>query len=233
LIVADVTCVGAADKKNWRVDCRLDKIVFQGVSVPGEEAALGTVLADYQSRLEGKTVALRFKADGRISDLDLKGVEKTDKRSGIILETLRMMMRRVFSPLDLQLPKKGDAKGKPWKQKGTPMSLELMARFGTAGGTRLEHTAQQEGEMVRIRSQGRGMVSPGQSLEAGTGAMMKIQTTGRGVWAPKAGVLSWREVETSAQFSVSAYNSSAGGADYQHKGWAAQVQEDGSLTGPD
>lgn len=233
LLTADVTCTGAPDKKNWAVDCSLDKVVFQGVAVPGEEAALGTILADYQSRLQGKTVALKFKADGRISALDLQGVEKTDKRSGIIVEMLRMMMRRVFAPLDLQLPKKGDAKGKPWKQKGAPMSLELMARFGSAGGTRLEHSGKQEGEMIRISSVGRGMVSPGQSLEAGTGAMMKIETTARGVWDPKGGVLSWREVKTSAQFSVSAYNAGSGGLDYQHEGWAAQVREDGTLTGPD
>ena len=233
LVTANMTCSGQAQKKNWVVDCRVDDIQFSAVAVPGEEAALSSIMSDYQQRMTGKSVVLEVKGDGRITGLDLKGVEKTDKRTGLIIETIRMMMRRVFAPMDLQLPKKGDAKGKPWKQKGAPLSLELMTRFGTAGGTRLEHTAQQDGPLLRVTSQGRGMVSSGQSLEAGTGAMMKIETSGRGVWDAARSLLSWREVQTSAKFSVSAFNASVGGADYTHKGWVAQIREDGSLTGPD
>lgn len=233
LITADVSCSGTPAGKKWDVQCVLETLSVQGVALPGEEATLKTIFADYQQRLQGKTVALKVHGDGRILGLDLKGVEKTDKRSGIILDTIRMLMRRLFAPLDFQLPKKGDAKGKPWKQKGSPLALELLSRFGTAGGTRLEHQLNAAGEKMRLTSQGRGMVSPGNSLEAGTGAMMKIETSGRGVWDAGAGLLAWREIQTAAQFSVSAYNAGSGGADYQHKGWAAQYGEDGALVGPD
>ena len=139
-----------------------------------------------------------------------------------------MLMRRLFAPLDLQLPKKGDAKGKPWKQKGSPLALELLSRSGTAGGSRLEHEISQAGEQVQFTSKGRGMVSAGNALEAGTGAMMKIETSGRGVWDTKHGILVWREVETSAKYSVSAYSSGTRGVDYRYRGWISQYGAEGA-----
>jgi hypothetical protein len=128
------------------VDCVLDKVTLQGAALPGEAAALTRILADYQQRLQGKTVVLKVHDDGRIIALDLRGLAKTDKRSGIILDNVRMLMRHLFAPLDLQLQKKGDAKGKPWKQKGSPLALELLSRSGTVGGSRLEHEVSQTGE---------------------------------------------------------------------------------------
>jgi hypothetical protein len=230
LIVGDVTCTGARLGKKWGVDCVLDKVTLQGVAVvPEDTETLTRILEDYQKRIQGKTVALKVHDDGRIIELDLRGVEKTDKRSGIILDNVRMLMRRLFAPLDLQLPKKGDAKGKPWKQKGSPLAFELLSRSGTAGGSRLEHEVSQAGELVQITSQGRGMVSAGSALEAGTGGMMKIETSGRGEWDTKRGILVWREVETSARYSVSAYSAGTRGVDYRYQGWASQVGTEGVL----
>ena len=157
----------------------MDKVTFQRTAVPGEQAVLDTILTHYQSRIQGKTVALKVTMDGRITTLDLVGLEQTDRPSGIILDTIRMFMRRLFASLDLQFPKKGDAQGKPWKQRGASLALELMTRFGTAGGTRLEHQLDSiSGEGIRITSAGRGSVASGETLEAGTGAMIQITTTG-------------------------------------------------------
>jgi hypothetical protein len=211
----------------------MEKISFQGVAVAGEETALQAILTDYQSKAQGKTVAMKMNADGRITALELEGLEKTDKRSGLILDTVQMLMRRLFAPLDLQLPKNGDAGGKPWRQKGSPMALELLTRFGTAGGSRIEHrVGSTSGQSISISSTGRGMVSPGDSLEAGTGAMMKIQTTGKGYFSPALGRVIWREIHTEAKYTVSSHSSGSGRRDYEYKGMAAQVLADGTQSDP-
>ncbi len=53
------------------------------------------------------------------------------------------------------------------------------------------------------------------------------------MWDAKRGLLAWGEISTKAQFSVSAYSASTRGIDYQHKGWAAQYGEAGTLVGPE
>jgi hypothetical protein len=233
LLSADTTCSATPTGKKWSVDCVLQRVSIQGASLAGEEAALGMILADYERRLKGQTVHLKVHSDGRILALDIKGLEKTDKRSGVILSTLNLLMRRLFAPLDLQLPKKGVEQAKPWKQRGHPMALELMSHTGTAGGSRIEHRLVTAGGEIRILSEGRGVVSPGDALEAGTGAMMKMETQATGVWSSERGLLAWRRIETSARYTVSSYSSAAGGVDYRHTGWAALVGEDGQLLGPD
>ena len=234
LIIGDFDCTGAPKGKRWQVDCVVQSVSFQGVAIPGDEAALGKILEDYTARLDGKTVQLMVTADGRITSLDLLGVEKTDKRSGIIEDTIRMLMRRLFAPLDVQLPKDGLSKGKPWRQKGAPLAMELLTRFGTAGGSRLEHSvASTSGSLIQIESTGRGSVTPGEALEAGTSSMMKIETTGTGRFDSDAGRFVWREIQTSATFTVSAYSAGMGSVDYSHKGSAALVAADGRVSGPE
>jgi hypothetical protein len=71
------------------------------------------------------------------------------------------------------------------------------------------------------------MVSTGNALEAGTGAMMKIETSGRGVWDTKRRILVWPEVETSAKYSVSAYSAGTRGVDYRYRGWVSQYGTEG------
>ncbi len=232
-IRADVTCSGAQDKKRWRVVCALDEIAFGGHAAGDDAEALKAIFEQYKDMLNGATIALTVADSGRVSALKLVGPLKSDARSGQMIETLHLFMRRLFSPLDLQLPKNGDAKGKKWRHRGAPMALELLTRFGTAGGIVLEHEVTGQADaLIDIKSEGRGSVTSGDTLEAGAGALMRIETTGRGQFDSASGLIVWREIDTQAQFTVSAYDASAQKRDYGHRAWVGRIDADGDVVSP-
>jgi hypothetical protein len=232
-VTAEVTCTGQLSGKKWQVRCDVDGITFQGRSATGTGEALQAIFNEYQSMLANAAVELSIADNGRITGLKMDGVEKTDARTGEMLETLHLVFRRLFAPMDLQLPKNGDAKGKSWRQRGSPMALELMTRFGTAGGMVLDHeVTAQDGAMFDIGSKGRGGVTSGDTLEAGAGALMRIQTTGRGRFDSADGVIIWRQIGTNARFTVSAFDSGPGKTDYAHIAGMVRIRSDGTLESP-
>jgi hypothetical protein len=229
IMVLDVSCTGAADGKRWDVHCHLDDVSMRGTPVPGEEARLDRVFEVYVGLLKGKDVRLSIGLDGRIRKLDILGVQADDSRMGAIIEGLRQMIRRVFAPVDLQLPKNGDARGKPWSQKGSPLALELLTAQGTSGGVAMKHRIIEERDgAVLYRTEGRGSMAEGSNMEAGTTSFMKVTTGGRGQFNTKLGVLDWAEVSTSAAYSASALNALSGVGAYSYTGWMVRVDETGA-----
>jgi len=232
-IEADTTCRGEIDGKRWRVRCVLDHIAFQGRAVNGEADALQGIYSQYSTMLKGKTLEMTIADNGRVTSLNLVDMEKTDARGGEMLESIRQHLRRLFASLDLQLPKNGDDKGKSWRHRGSPMVLELMTRFGTAGGMALEHQVTgQADEIYDIGSKGRGSVTSGDTLEAGAGTLMRIETEGRGRFDAAAGQIIWREIRTQAKFTVSSINAGSGAIAYAQSAWMGRIEADGSVQRP-
>ena len=226
----DVACTGARAGKHWAVDCAIETVALHGVAVPGEEAALDRILAESVALLEGKSIQLSVAADGRIRKLDFDGIYADDSRVGAMIEGMRQMMRRVFAPMDVQLPKNGDANGKSWKQKGSPLAMELLTTQGTSGGVVMKHRVIEGGEEGRVlyTTEGRGSVAEGANMEAGTTSVMKVGMEGRGEFNTKMGVLNWAEVSTKAGYSASALNALSGVGAYTYSGWIVRVRTDGT-----
>lgn len=232
-IRADVSCLGGLKGKHWAVRCEVDEFSFDGHASRSKDVELKRIFEQYAALLRGATVELTILDNGRVKALVVDGPEKSDALSGKMLETCQLFVRRLFSPLDLQLPKDGDPKAKPWRQRGSPMALELLTRFGTAGGLVLRHEVTgQDGSIYDIRSQGRGSVTSGDTLEAGAGALMGIQTTGQGQFDSADGLILWREISTQAKFTVSAYDAGGAGVDYALVAWVGRIAEDGEVQTP-
>jgi len=114
------------------------------------------------------------------------------------------MIQRAFTPFDLQLPKKGDDKGKKWSQKGSPMVFQQSGSEGTAGGVSLKHkVASRDGETVRVESSGRAAVIPGNTVEMGTNSMLRINSTGNTQFNTALGLMDWALVSTDSDHAVS------------------------------
>ena len=226
----DVACTGARAGKHWAVDCAIEAVALHGVALHGEEAVLDRVLAESVALLEGKSIQLSVAADGRIRKLDFDGIYVDDSRAGAMIEGMRQMIRRVFSPMDVQLPKDGNSKGKSWKQKGSPLAMELLTAQGTSGGVVMKHRVIEGGEEGRVLyvTEGRGSVAEGANMEAGTTSFMKVAMKGRGEFNTKMGVLNWAEVSTKADYSASALNALSGVGAYAYSGWIVRVQTDGT-----
>jgi hypothetical protein len=233
MLVVDVSCRGTPSGKRFAIECLIDDATLRGKALPGEEALLKSIMEADQERLKGALVTLSVGPDGRIRSLDLVASGTPNGRMAQIMENLRQMVRRAFSPLDVQLPKRGDDKGKKWSQKGTPMAMELMTEQGTSGGIVMKHRVSgTDGALVRIETTGRGTVSEGSMMEAGTSAMIHLTAKGRSQFNTAIGVLDWSEVATEASFSASNLGSFSSKKPASHSSWAARVDEAGVRIEP-
>jgi hypothetical protein len=215
------------------VECAIDEIQINGRAVDGEQTQLEAIFSEAERLLKGKTIRMTMAKDGRIKQVELHGVEKTDGRSGRILENLRLILRRVLSPLDLQMPPKGEDKGKPWRQKGSPLALELLTATGTAGGVAMKHwVVGRSGQGIQIDTEGRGSMTEGASLEGGVASIRRVNTKARAMFDGESGQLWWREYLTEAGYTASTLNTIPGGKAYTQSGWLGRYDGSGKLRRP-
>ena len=124
---ADLTCKGEPFKKGTQVTCTVDTVSMQGEPQhPSDTDRLNQVMMEYGTILTGATLQIELGADGRLKVVDLEGVDKADERQREIHETLRLISRRMVAPLDMQLPRKGEATaGDSWKHKNSAVAIEI------------------------------------------------------------------------------------------------------------
>jgi hypothetical protein len=161
MAAADLSCSGKALKKGWSVDCSIDTIAMQGEPQYADDMdALNTVLLEYGSILTGALIQIELGADGRIKVVDLEGVDKADERQREIHEKLRLIVRRMVAPLDLQLPKKGMAEaGDSWKHKNSAIAFEIFSKYGTLGGSVLKYSVLSDSPSeVTLAAEGHGNI---------------------------------------------------------------------------
>lgn len=246
-VTLDLACVPTARKKGWELVCDVEGAKLQGEAVPGEQERLDQVLAESASTFAAATVVVGLSADGRVSSVDLRDVDRSDERSAQIAETLRQMARRAVAPLDVEMPKDGEDPGKPWKQGGTPLAAELFVNSvpvwsgagssatpvagGVSGGVSLKTSVKgRDGAVATLETVGQCNVA---SLVTDTNtyfAHVEISSTGR--FDTATGQISYRLLEVSAKDGPSAsVRTLADG--YRQVAWIARWNADGSLEGPD
>lgn len=228
-LAVDLECTGSPQGGSTAVVCTVAAIDLGARPYPGDEADTELVLEEYRQWLAASTWQVRFGPDGRVMDVDLEGIEKSDDRMSEIHETLRQLARRVLTPLDLSMPQKAVAAGASWKQKGTPLLFQLMTTWGTAGGTVMRHRLEsQQGMIVRIESEGRGNVATGLDLEVGSGETVNMIGGGYARVDTARGVILWRQVGVSGELTASSLQPGDPNV-YSLVGWAGLRNADGTV----
>lgn len=231
-ILAEVSCTGTANRGGTDVTCTLDKVLLGGQAFPGDEEDLGAILDEYQGMLAGTELQLAVAADGRITLVDLEGIERVDERRGIIIEYLRQLLRRAVTPLDLGLPRKG-ALVEEWKQKGTPLLFELFTAYGTSGGRVLKHHLDSvEGDVAVISSMGRANVATGIDRELAVSEIVNMVGGGRARFDLSGGQILWREVSVTGELTAESVQLGDVSV-YALAAWAGRIEDDGSIQGPE
>jgi hypothetical protein len=162
---------GEVGKKGWELACAVEDIALRAAPTASDSGRVLPVLDEWDQKFLGATVQLQFNRDGRVRNLDLEGVVANDRRTSEIRETMRLVMARVFAPLDLQFPKKGDDQDQSWKQRSTTV-LEFPSNVGSMGAAVVRHTVVgSEGSVVTIETTGRGTLGSGEMVEVAPGQM--------------------------------------------------------------
>lgn len=166
LVGVNTSCspVARVGKRAWELDCKIDDVQFIGATTRADSGKLLPILDELDDKLVGASMQIIFGEDGRIRNVGLEGVDKSWRRAILMQETMRLMLTRAFASLELQLPKKGDAKGRSWKQKGGHV-MAFPSPYGTMGLAETTHQVSKTKDgLVQIASKGRGVVGPGEMI---------------------------------------------------------------------
>jgi hypothetical protein len=159
--------VAPVGKRGWELDCSFDDFAIQGAPIATEKGRLLPVLDEVDAYMKEASVQLVMLNDGRLRSLDLEGIVKRNTRTVDMHETLRLVLTRAFSVLDLELPSKGEDKGKAWRQTGSRVA-EFPSNKGTFGLVEINHAVKEtQGNKVTIESTGRGTIGGGEMIMLG------------------------------------------------------------------
>jgi len=131
------TCKGIAPsgKKAYEVRCVIDDLALAVRPLPKDKDKVDRIVEEYDQKITGSTMVIRFGYDGRLMELDLQDVKhsRANDRTRQEQEIMRLMLIRGFAGLEVQLPKHGDDQGKSWPLKD-PQLMGFPSKTGTAGG---------------------------------------------------------------------------------------------------
>ncbi|HHO51070.1 MAG TPA: hypothetical protein ENK18_09425 [Deltaproteobacteria bacterium] len=188
-----------ASKKTWELLCTFEDVQFDAAP-PRADANRGLkeLLDEWDQLLLGTTAQIVFSRDGLIRNVSLEGVNTRIRRFREIEETLRLLLLRDLAGLELQTPKSGDDRGRPWQQKDS-LAVDLPKSMGSFGSVRLLHTVgeEREGSVVVIDTTGEALVSSGETVGAPGGERMRnvfdMEVRGRSRFDLEAGTLVSRD----------------------------------------
>lgn len=152
----------------WELSCAVDDLSLGALSAGDGVDVVGAILGEMDERLSSASVVMNLTADGRLRALDLRNLSKDDDREKRIYETSRELMLRVFSAFDLQLPKKGDDRGKGTWSQGRVRSLDPISWNGVQGSAKATHTLTGlDAGVAAITTEARGAVGDNVQVQVG------------------------------------------------------------------
>ena len=230
-LVADLACTSSPHDRGAEVVCELDEVLMEGQPMKGDEEQVPVVMTEYATLLSEARVELEIAEDGRIRKFDLEGFPKGTQRENDIHETLRQVLRRSLSPLDVMAPRDGKDPGKSWKHRGQPMGFELLTKTGTAGGVLLRYETEGEvaGRKVFVGG-GRANVSTNAEADQGGQGAVNLNGYTRTLLDPATHQVAYSEVVVEGILSARA----AAGAvsqdtHYRLATWIGRVNADGTI----
>ncbi len=200
----DLSCqaVDATSKRTF-MECHFHNVQVSGTSFPGEQDALSAIFDEYEGYLAGAHASFDLSSVGRLRSFDLHAMDVTNERLGVVAESLRQLMSRPFAQLELELPKKGDDGGKPWKQGGTPVLTQLRSSYGTTGNVAIKHSVSGADQgVVSIETEGRGNVAYGLAMEGDGTRIINVNLAGAAQFDSAAGQLVQRESMVVGRFTA-------------------------------
>jgi hypothetical protein len=226
-------------KKAWAIECGIVDVALRAAALPGDQAAPGRlsvldpILAELDTKLTGARLQFSLRTDGRVTSVDVEGLQHTERRIGQMNENLRQVFARLIAGFDLELPKNGSAPSGVWSQR----SSQLMAapnQVGSLGGSETLHRVYHIVDpQVVIQSSGKGMIAPVSAALDAPQNLYESRVESVAVFDPSKGLLTERiwTVEGTPTASSAIAEGGAGVSYYQHGrlNWIRPGEPDPSL----
>jgi hypothetical protein len=228
-----MTCDGAPAKKQVVVKCHLDKATIAGnASYKNEQEQLNKILRDWSEHLTGVDVVLTVGTDGAVSLFDLEGPERTNAREGDVIEQQRQLLRRVFAPFDISVPKSGAIDPKvEWKHKGAPLQMGLLTLTQTAvgGAASMTHTIDRvEGNDAYIVTDGHSVMgTPENQFHK-----VDLIVHGQARYNLSAGLIEYSDLDSNGELTAGSIDNQLPVV-YRQISWIGRIGPDGTYAALD
>ncbi len=152
-------------RKRFEVDCVLEDVGLQAVPFRNDRSKrkLETgqkVLDEIDAKLTDASLQLQVADDGRVTNIDLEGVSKSNSRVSAIQETLRQIMSRVVVGFDMKLRKGNQLHEGKWPEYNSNlMTMPVPPSItGVSGSSMLMHYLNRYQGHILVQSIGKGVV---------------------------------------------------------------------------
>lgn len=227
----NLNCVAAnpLGKKAWELSCAIDDFAIQAAPISTEQGRLLDILNEYDEKLTGAHLEVVLTLDGRVRTVDLEDVKKQNQRGATIHENLRLVLARSIAGLDLQLPKKGDDRGEPWRQSAAQIA-GFPSNLGSVGAVQIDHLVQSSnGDVYDLAMTGRGTMGSGEMIVVGNEErprnMFEMAISGSATFDTNEGTLVSREYLVDAKPTASSIDATGSGVDYVQAARVVLVKE--------
>jgi hypothetical protein len=232
-VALDMTCDGAPTKKQVIVKCHLDKTTIAGTaSSPQDQEKLDRILREWSEHLTGADVMLTVGTDGRVTLFGLEGLERNTSREGEVIEQQRQLLRRVFAPFDISMPKTGVAEPKvAWKHKGSPLQMGLltMTAMNAAGAASMTHTVDHvAGNDAFITTDGHSVMDTPET----TFQKVDLIVHGEARYDLAEGLIEYSDLDLNGELTASSINSQQPFY-YKQVSWIGRIGPDGAYASLD
>jgi hypothetical protein len=151
-------------KRGWEMRCDIDDASIGAVPSPNSVGRMKPVLDEWLAIYRDKAwLEFYLGRDGRVSSIDLEGLDRRNRRMQDIGAHQRQVAMRALAPFNLQFPKKGDDQGRgQWIQRDA-IAMTYPSREGSMGGATITHGIHEQAGLPEgqtfIVSHGEGTVS--------------------------------------------------------------------------
>lgn len=232
-VALDMTCDGAPAKKQVVVKCHLDKATIAGnASIKKEQDQLDKILREWSEHLTGVDVMLTVGTDGGVNLFDLEGPERSNPREGEVIEQQRQLLRRVFAPFDISVPKGGVIEPNvAWKHKGAPLQMGLltMTLTGVAGAASMTHTVDRvDGSDAYIVTDGHSVMgTPENNLQK-----VDLIAHGQARYDLSDGLIQYSDLDSNGELTAGSIDNQLPVV-YRQISWIGRIGPDGAYAALD
>jgi hypothetical protein len=181
-----LTCAALDDvgKTAWLIRCDIDAASVRATPNPQSIHRVEKVAPEWAAVLADQAwIEIVQGVDGKLRQVDLKGVDTRINRLRRIGEMMRQLVLRAIAPLDVHLPKGGDDRGAgQWIQKGG-LAWMLPSLTGTLGSSETRwQIGTRAGDRVLLASSAKGLIASSEEFNGQPRNTIAAQMTGAAVW---------------------------------------------------
>ncbi|MFT6376354.1 MAG: hypothetical protein ACJARS_003011, partial [bacterium] len=149
-----------ASRKDWDLNCDVQDISLIGAGMTGDQGNLSVVLREIDDRLTASHLQVTLKKDGRITAVDLEGIDRRNRRLSQNAEQLRLLMVRALAGLDFRFANNAQDEASGWPQFDSQLMKAPYNRGSQGSGQLVHRVRRQEGNDWIVDSAGRGSAAP-------------------------------------------------------------------------